>query len=159
MARLSRRFAATVTAIVAVVTLVGCGGGTSTKDKNAYAREVNAAQQRFATTISTVDQRPGTAGSIAEQQRTLTRFKRAIDSVVRDLRGIDAPSEVTTQHERLVAVMTGFGKDIGEANAAMRNPTPQRIELAKRRLAGVTQSVNARVAAAIAAINAKLRGK
>lgn len=158
MGRLSRRLAATVTALVAVTAIAGCGGGTSTKEKNAYAREVNAAQQRFATTVSTVAQ-PGTAGSIATQQRTLTRFKRAIDSVVRDLRGIDAPSEVTKQHERLVAVMSGFGKDIGEASAAMRNPTPQRIELAKRRLAGVTQSVNARVAAAIAAINAKLRGK
>lgn len=158
MARLSRRVAATVTALVAVVALAGCGGGTSTKEKNAYAREVNAAQQRFATTVSTVAQ-PGAGGSVAKQQRTLTRFKRAIDSVVRELRGIDAPSEVTKEHERLVAVMTGFGKDIGEASDAMRNPTPQRIELAKRRLGGVTQSVNARVAAAIAAINAKLRGK
>jgi hypothetical protein len=158
MARLTRRLAASVTAIVAVAVMAGCGG-TSTKEKNAYAREVNAAQQRFATTVSTVDQQSGSESSITRQQRTLRRFKKAIDSVVGDLRKIDPPSEVTKEHGRLVAVMSGFGKDIGQANDAMKDPTPEAIDLAKRRLATVTQSVNARVAAAIAAINVKLRGK
>ena len=159
MARLSRRVAATVTALVAVVALAGCGGGTSTKEKNAYAREVNAAQQRFATTVSTVAQQTGKANSIRQQQRTLQRFDTAIQGVVKELNAIDPPSEVTKEHAKLTSVMTGFGKAIGQANDAMRNPTPTRIETAQRDVATATQSVNARVSAAIAAINAKLRGK
>jgi ABC-type glycerol-3-phosphate transport system substrate-binding protein len=159
MARLTRPLAALVTSLLAVLALAACGGGTSTKDKNAYAEKVNAAQTSFASTVVTVDQQSGSTTSLAHQQATLRRFKRAIDGVVADLRKIDAPSEVTNEHNRLVAVMTSFGRDIGQANDALRNPTSGGIELAKRRLRTVTQSVNTRVAAAIAAINAKLKGK
>jgi hypothetical protein len=109
--------------------------------------------------VTTVAQETGAKNSVSQQQKTLQRFSKAIDGVVADLRGIDAPSEVTKEHERLTAVMAGFGNAISEANAAMRNPTPRAIELAKRRVATATESVNARVNAAIAAINVKLRGK
>lgn len=159
MARVTRRVVAIVTALLAVTALAACGGGTSTKDKNAYAKKVNAAQTKFAQTVSTVDQQSGSAGSISQQQRTLQRFKRALDGVVGDLRRIDPPSEVAKEHEQLTSVMVRFRSDIGQANAAMRNPTPQGIEFAKRRLDSVTKSVNARVSAAIAGINVKLRGK
>lgn len=158
MARLNRRVAATATAFVAVLALAACGGGTSTKEKNAYAQQVNAAQQRFASTVSSVSQQTG-SNSIRQQQRTLQRFEIAIAGVVKELNAIDAPSEVTKEHERLTSVMTGFGKAIGQANDAMRNPTANRIETAQRDVATATSSVNARVSAAIAAINAKLRGK
>lgn len=159
MARVTRRVAPIVMAILAVTALAACGGGTSTKDKNAYAKKVNAAQTKFAQTVSTVDQAGGSKNSVSQQQSKLRRFKLAIDGVVGDLRRIDSPSEVSKEHERLVAVMAGFGQDIGQANTAMRDPTPRGIELAKRRLSTATQSVNERVNAAIAAINAKLRGK
>jgi ABC-type glycerol-3-phosphate transport system substrate-binding protein len=159
MARVTRRVAVILTAILAVTALAACGGGTSSKDKNAYAKKVNAAQTKFAQTVTTVSQAGGSKNSVSQQRKTLQRFAKAIDGVVTDLRGIDAPTEVTKEHARLTAVMTGFGKAIAEANAAMRNPTPSGIELAKKRVGTATQSVNARVNAAIAAINAKLRGK
>jgi hypothetical protein len=79
--------------------------------------------------------------------------------VVNDLRRIDAPSEVSKEHEQLVSVMRRFADDIGQANDAMRSPTPRAIESARRRLKTATQSVNQRVGAAVAAINVKLRGE
>jgi hypothetical protein len=159
MARLTRRLASTAATVVAVAALSACGGGgTSTKDKNAYAQKVNEAQQRFATSVGTVDQQSGSNASLARQQATLRRFEQAIAGVVADLRKIDAPSDVTNEHGRLIAVMTAFGRDIGQATDSLRNPTQRGVERAKGRLATVTQSVNARVAAAIAAINAKLKG-
>lgn len=160
MARLTRRFAPAAAAIVVAAALVACGdGGTSTKEKNAYAEKVNAAQTKFASTVTTVSQSEGSKNSISRQRETLRRFEAAINGVVRDLRAIDPPSEVTKEHARLTAVMSGFGKAIGDANDAMSNPTPRGIEQAQQRIATATQSVNARVNAAIAAINVKLKGK
>lgn len=160
MARLTRRFALIAATIAASVVLVACGdGGTSTKDKNAYAEKVNAAQNKFAASVSNVNQQSGSQQSISHQRETLTRFQHAIDAVVADLRRIDAPPEVAKEHARLVAVMTDFGANITQANAALRNPTTTGIAQAKQRLGSITGSVNARVAAAIAAINVKLKSK
>src|SRR3954447_17538584 len=98
MTRVTRRVASTVTLILAVVALGACGGGTSTNDKNAYAREVNAAQSKFASTVTTAasEEAKGEQG-LTRLQRTLRRFHTALDGVVRDLRNIDAPSEVSTE--------------------------------------------------------------
>ncbi len=156
MTRVTRRMAPTVAPILAALALAACGGSDK-EEKNAYAREVNAAQQKFASTVTTVSQEVRPGSSVSRQQRTLRRFEAAIDGVVDDLRDIDPPSEVEKEHERLVGVLSGFGADIEKANEAMRNPTPRSIELAKRRVSSATQSVNARVNAAIAAINGKLR--
>lgn len=159
MARVTRGVASIVTPILAVLALGACGDGTGTKQKNAYAGQVNAAQTKFASTVRTASQESGPTRSISRQQRTLRRFHTAIEGVVRDLRRIDPPSEVSKEHEQLASVMRGFGNDIGQANEAMRDPTPRTIELAKRRLDSATQSVNERVNAAIAAINVKLRAE
>ncbi len=125
--------------------------------QNAYAEKVNEAQTTFATTVTDVAQGAGAKSSISQQQRTLKRFESAIDGVVSDLEAIDAPTEVTSEHARLITVLSRFGSDISQANDAMSNPTPRTIESAQRRVQAATQSVNTRVNAAIAAINAKLR--
>jgi predicted small secreted protein len=161
MTRARRRRALTVAPFLSALALSACGGGggegTGTQDKNAYARAVNDAQTEFASTVTTVSQEVGPSSSIRRQQRTLRRFEAAIEGVVEDLRGIDPPSEVEREHDDLVDVMSGFGDDIEQANAAMRDPTPRSLDFAKRRITSATQTVNARVNAAIAAINVKLR--
>jgi hypothetical protein len=159
MTRVTRRAASLVTLILAVVALGACGGGTSTKDKNAYAQQVNAAQTKFATTVSTAASKESKGErSISSLQLTLRRFRAAIEDVVRDLRNIDAPSEVSKEHDQLVSVMSGYGDEIGRTIDEMRNPTPRVAQLAKQRLDSAQRSVNARVNAAIVAINLKLRG-
>lgn len=162
MGRVTRRIASAAMLIVAVLALVACGDGdteTSKSDRSAYAQQVNEAQTTFAATVSSVAEGTTSTTSISEQRRTLRRFESAIDGVVRDLRDIDPPSEVTAEHAQLVGVLSSFGRDIGGANEAMRNPTPRSLESAKQRVAAATQSVNTRVNAAIAAINAKLSRK
>jgi hypothetical protein len=159
MTRVTRRVASTVMPILAVVALGACGGGTGTQEKNAYAREVNAAQTKFALTVSNASQDSGGEPSLRRQQRVLRRFHTAIEDVVRDLRNIDAPSEVSKEHSQLVSVMSGYGDEIGRADEAMRNPTPLGTQQAKDRLDSASRSVSAQVNAAIAAINVKLRGE
>jgi ElaB/YqjD/DUF883 family membrane-anchored ribosome-binding protein len=159
MARVTRGVVSLVASILAVVALGACGGGTSTKEKNAYAQRVNAAQTKFASSVETVSHESGSARSLGQTRQTLLRYEAAIVGVVDDLRKIDAPSEVSKEHEELVSVMRRFADDIGQANDAIRNPTPRGLESAKRRLSSATMSVNARVGAAVAAINVKLRGQ
>ena len=159
MARVTRRVASIVTPILAVAALGACGGGTSTKEKNAYARQVNAAQTKFATTVSTAASKESKGErSISSLQLTLRRFRAAIEDVVRDLRDIDPPSEVSEEHGQLVSVMSGYGDAIGRTIEEMRNPTPREAQLARQRLDSAQRSVTARVNAAITAINVKLRG-
>ncbi len=158
MARVTRRMVVVVAPILAALALAACGdSGTASSDKNAYAEKVNDAQTTFATTVTSVARGAGAKSSVSRQQRTLRRFETAIDGVVADLKKIDAPEEVTDEHEQLIAVLSRFGSDISQANDAMRNPTPRTIAAAQRRVQAATQSVNSRVNAAIAAINAKLR--
>jgi hypothetical protein len=158
MAQVTRLGASIVTLILAVVALGACGGGTGTKEKNAYAKQVNAAQTKFAATVSAAAADSKGERSLSRQQRSLRLFHTAIEDVVRDLNNIDAPSEVSTEHEQLVSVMRGYGDEIGRAIELMRNPTPRVAQEAKQRLDAAQQSVNARVGATIAAINVKLRG-
>ena len=157
MARVTRRVASIVTPIIAVVALGACGGGTSTNEKNAYARQVNAAQTKFSSTVTTAASEETGKQGLTRLQLTLRRFHRAVDGVVRDLRHIDAPSEVSAEHERLVSVMSGYGDEIGRTIEEMRNPTPRVAERAKQRLDVAQRSVTAQVNAAITAINVKLR--
>jgi hypothetical protein len=158
-ARITRRFASIVTLVVAVVALGACGGGTGTQDKNAYAREVNAAQSKFAEAVSNASQGSERDHSLRRQQLLLRNFHTAIEGVVRDLRNIDAPREVSKEHDQLVSVMSGYGDAIGRSEETMRNPTPLATEQASQRLAAASRSVSAQVNAAIAAINIKLRGE
>jgi hypothetical protein len=159
MTRFTRRAAAIVTLILAVAALGACGGGTGTEERNAYAKQVNAAQTKFAVTVSTTADESGGARSLRRQQRTLERFHSAIEDVVRDLRNIDPPSEVSKEHAELISVMRSYGDEIGRTSEAMRDPTPRGLQLAQQRLNAARQSVNARVNAAITAINVKLRGE
>jgi hypothetical protein len=164
MSQVTRRVASTVTLVLAVVALGACGGGTPAQEKNAYAREVNAAQTKFASTVSTAasEESKGAQG-LNRLQLTLQRFRAAIDDVVRDLRRINAPSEVSKEHAQLVSIMSGYGDDVRRAGDAMRdamrNPTPREAQLARQRLDSAQRSVTAQVNAAIAAINVKLSGK
>jgi hypothetical protein len=159
MTPVMRRLASIVTLVLAVVALGACGGGTPTQEKNAYARKVNAAQSRFAQAVSNASQGSERDRSLRGQQLLLRNFHTAIEGVVRDLRNIDAPSEVSKEHNQLVSVMSGYGDEIGRSEETMRNPTPLGTEQAQQRLATASRSVSAQVNAAIAAINVKLSGK
>ncbi len=142
---------------LAALVLGACGGGDDDRDtKNAYVREVNAAQIEFASTVTTVSQQITPKSSSSQDRRTLREFQTAIDEVVAKLRRIDVPSSVRTEHTRLVEAMSSFGADIRRAISALRNPNSRQLARAQRAIATSTQMVNARIDSAIAAINAKL---
>ena len=151
------RMLALVALLSGATTLVACGGDDSRDEKNAYVREVNAAQSEFAERVSAVSQQITPESSPARDRRTLERFETAIDSVVEQLRAIEVPEDVEAEHEQLVEAMTEFGNEIDKATTALRDPDARSIAEAQRAVTAATQSVNGQIDAAIAAINSKLR--
>jgi len=142
---------------VAALALAACGGEDDQKAKNAYVGEVNAAQNEFADTVQTVSERITPKSSSSQDRKTLEQFQAAIADVVKNLRGIDVPDGVGSEHDQLVAAMSGFGDQIEEATTALRNPDSTKIAEAQRTIQTATQTVNLRIDAAIAAINSKLK--
>ena len=140
--------------LLALAALAGCGGDSS--ENTAYVEQVNAAQTEFAATVTRVSREITPTSSSRQDQRTLARFAGAIDGVVGDLRRIEVPAEVRPEHDRLVAAMTGFGRDIDEANDALRRPSRRTLAAAQRTISRATTTVNSRINAAIGAINVKL---
>ena len=69
------------------------------------------------------------------------------------------PGDVDTEHKQLVTAMSGFGAQIKKATDALRNPSTPAIARAQQEISTATQQVNARIDAAIAAINSKLAAK
>ena len=148
--------AALVLLAFAALALVACGGSEEREEKNAYVRQVNAAQAEFAQTVTTVSERITDKSSSSQDRKTLEQFQTAIDDVVTDLRDIDVPGAVDAEHAQLVKAMSGFGSDIRRRSARCATRPGPMIEEARKTIATATQTVNVRIDAAIAAINSKL---
>lgn len=144
--------------LLGAVALSACGDDSdSREEKNAYVSEVNAAQTGFASQVTTVSQQITSKSSPNQDRRTLERFEAAIGDVVAQLRGIDVPKAVETEHKQLISAMTAFGTEIKKATDALRDPDTRSIAEAQRAITTATQTVNGQIDAAIAAINSKLR--
>jgi hypothetical protein len=143
----------------AALALGACGGDDDRKAKNAYVSEVNAAQSQFASTVTTVSERITPKSSSSQDRKTLAQFQAAIAEVVTNLRDIDVPEDVKSEHGQLVEAMSGFGGEIEKATKALRNPDTRTIAEAQKAIQAATQTVNVRIDAAIAAINSKLGQK
>ena len=145
--------------LVGAIVLGACGDEANSREaKNAYVREVNAAQTGFASNVTSVSQQITPKSSATQDRRTLERFETAIADVVKQLQGISVPKDVETEHKQLIAAMTDFGGEIKKATDALKNPDTRSIAEAQRAITTATQTVNGQIDAAIAAINSKLNG-
>jgi hypothetical protein len=137
------------------VALGACGGADDRKEKNAYVREVNAAQTEFASSTTRISQRTSPAG-IGAYRRTLGRFQASITAFSTTLSKISVPEAVTGEHARLVAAVTSFAKDFKAIVAVLDNPTPRSLSEAQTEIMTATQRANARIEAAAKSIDEKL---
>ena len=149
-----RRVLAPILLVAMLLALAGCGDSSS--ENNTYVRKVDAAQTQFATSVSRISQAITPTSTDRQDRRTLARFQDAVGRVVRQLRAIDVPAEVRDEHGRLIVAMERFGTDIEQASASLRTPTIESLQKARRQIGAATTAVDARIRAAIAAINAEL---
>ncbi len=151
------RTALLVVLLAACAALTACEG-TSADAKNAYVREINAAQDRFATSVTQATRLITPESSPAQDRRTFDRFQAAIVDVIGTLRAIEPPDDVEREHAQLIAALTGFADDIADARKSIRAHTTTAIAEGQRKLGAATITVNEKLRRVTEAINEKLSG-
>jgi hypothetical protein len=136
-----------------------CGGEDVAKERNTYADEVNRAQNDFAESFKNLSKRISSTTTPARGRKTLQGFEDAVDTVVLDLRRIDAPSDLAPLHRRLINEIAGYGRAIHKAKVEFATGSPQRSEAAQGALVTATTSISGRINRTIAAINRRLQAK
>jgi outer membrane murein-binding lipoprotein Lpp len=140
--------------VLGAFALGACGGTDDREATNAYVRQLNAAQDMFATDATTVAQQKASAR--AGQVRILRRFEATIASFTAKLRKIEVPSVVRDEHEQLIEAMAGFGADVRKAAQTLRTDDARKRDQARGAIRTAQQTANVRIDAALAAIRSKL---
>jgi uncharacterized phage infection (PIP) family protein YhgE len=136
---------------------VASGCGSDTKEANDYVDAVNKAQNDFATKFDQLSGQITSTSTAAQDRQTLDGFKQAIDKVVADFRAVKAPEKVKPLHDRLIAEISAYGREIDKAKGAFSDDDPQAIVKAQADLVSAVTRVQAQINKTIADINKKLR--
>src|SRR5919112_1845458 len=110
--------------VVAAFGAAACGEDKAAQKRNTYADEVNRAQTAFAESFRTLSRRITSTTTPGQGRRTLQGFEDAVDTVVTDLRRIDAPSDVQPLHRELIDEVSGYGRAIHRAKLAFATGAP-----------------------------------
>lgn len=143
-------------AALACCALAGCGGDTA--QENAYVEAVNRTQTDFARTFERLRDQITATSTPEQDQRTLGRFRSAVDEAVGDLRAIDPPEAVAGLHRRLVGDIGRYGAEIEKARTAFGSTDPQRVLKAQTDLVSQVSDISGDINAVIGDINEELRG-
>jgi hypothetical protein len=142
-------------AALSLVAAAGCGGDT--KDSNDYVSDLNKVQTDFANSV----QKVGTSSSAgsdpaAAAKKTFTDLNTAIDKVIADLKGIEAPDKVKDLHNELISEMEQFNSQVTAAADSLGSGDPQAILKAQSKFAASASALGSKISKTIADINTKL---
>lgn len=148
------RIAFLATLLIAATALAGCGGDNT--KKNAYIRELTAAQTRYQMNAKRIEADATPTSTPRQDRRTLDRFSRAIADTIAALRAIDPPSEVIAEHKAFVDVFVAWHDDVQRFTRAISKPTRRGVQRAQRQIAVANQTFNQSLRRAGTDIDAKL---
>ena len=152
------RAAAICCASLLLVAAAGCGGG-DTASKNDYVEAINKAQTDFANNVQKVGSSSSTGSDPAEAaKQTFTSLSTAIDKVVADLKGVEAPDEVKDLHNDLISEMEEFKGQVKDAADSLESKDPTAILKAQSKFAQSASTLGTRISKTISDINSKLQG-
>ena len=143
-------------AALSLVGVTGCGG-SDTKNSNDYVAELNKVQTDFANSV----QKVGTSSSAgsdpaAAAQKTFTNLSSAIDKVISDLKGVDAPDDVKDLHNDLISEMEQFKTQVDKAASSLDSKDPKAILKAQSEFAASASTLGTKISKTIDDINTKL---
>jgi hypothetical protein len=150
------RAAVICAAALSLVVAAGCGGDT--KSSNEYVSDINKVQTDFAADVQKVGSSSGGSDPAAAAKKTFADLKTAIDKVIADLKGIEAPDKVKDLHNQLIAEMNDFDTEVKAAGDSLNSADPTAIVKAQSKFATSASSLGTRISKTIGDINAKLQG-
>ncbi|MGZ4268202.1 MAG: hypothetical protein ACXVFK_05455 [Solirubrobacteraceae bacterium] len=154
-----RRYLSVLLALSALGALAGCGGSSvDVKQANRYADAVNKAQGDFAARLDQLSAKVTPTSTRAQDDATLKAFQAAVTRVVARLRAVDVPPRVKDLHQRFIAQIAAYGREIDRVRPAFDSPDPQKILAAQTRLRTAVAKVSSQINGTIDQINAKLKG-
>ena len=148
------RIALLATLLIAAVAVAGCGGDNA--EKNAYIRELTAAQMQYQTNAKRIEKGATATSTPRQDRQTLDEFSAAIADTITALRAIEPPPEVAAEHKAFVDVFVTWHDDVERFTKAIKNPTRSGVQRAQRQIAIANETFNASLREAGTDIDAKL---
>jgi hypothetical protein len=152
-----KAIASFVTVLVLALGVGACAETDAAATRNAYVRQLNAAQERLARAATEVKASITDASSVRQDRRTLVRYGTTMGGIVKTLRTVAVPANTRPEHAALVAALAEFRTEITAIVIELRSPTTRAIDDADHRLRDATKTFDAKLGAAVSAINRKLR--
>jgi hypothetical protein len=146
-----------VTVLVLALGVGACAETDAAATRNAYVRQLNAAQERLARAATEVKASITDASSVRQDRRTLVRYGTAMGGIVKTLRTVAVPANARPEHAALVAALAEFRTEITAIVIELRSPTTRAIDDADHRLRDATKTFDAKLGASVSAINRKLQ--
>ena len=146
-----------MTVIVLALGISACAETDAAATRNAYVRELNAAQEQLVRAATEVQGAITEASSVRQDRRTLVRYGAAVGGLVKTLRNVTVPANAGPEHATLVAALAEFRTEITAIVIVLRSSTTRAIDDAARRLAEATKTFDTKLGASISAINRKLQ--
>jgi hypothetical protein len=145
------RSALVVAAVLSLVAVAGCGGDTASK--NDYVDALNKVQTDFKDSVT----KSGSAGSATEAKDVFANLSTAIDKLIADLKGVEAPDEVKDLHNDLITEMTEFKSQVEDAGSSLASGDPKAIVAAQTKFATEASQLATKIGTTITDINKELQ--
>jgi hypothetical protein len=157
--RMRARAAILLALIAAVAALVGCGsGGAGSGAGDDYATALNQAQNGLLQRVTRINERITPTSTPAQDRATLKVYESAVDTAVRQLRGIDPPSGLEDLHQQFVGEVAEYGTVVRQARERLSSGTVKSGLAVRSTLPAALERIARKLNATIKAINAKLQG-
>jgi hypothetical protein len=142
-------------AIFAATLVAGCG---SDGGRGAYVKALNTAQTELAQRFTALQAHVTPTSSAQQDRRTLLAYERAVGTVVRDLRAIDAPAGLGALHRQLIAQVADYGSALRSARSQLHGNDPKAILAVQGELRTAVVEKGRQLNSTIQAINRMLKG-
>jgi hypothetical protein len=158
--RMRARAAILLALIAAVAALVGCGsgGGAGSGAGDDYATALNQAQNGLLRRVTRINERITPTSTPAQDRATLKVYESAVDTAVRQLRGIDPPSGLEDLHQQFVGEVAEYGTVVRQARERLSSGTVKSGLAVRSTLPAALERIARKLNVTIKAINAKLQG-
>jgi ribosome assembly protein YihI (activator of Der GTPase) len=149
------RIVSTTGAVVLLAaSLAACGG----VDKNAYVQSVTTVQKKTQTEANTLSAEMQTANTPKAIGKKLEELGTEVAANAKELDAIEAPTEVTKEHQQYVDLMNRFSRELGRLGREFETAKTSELAGILEDTTKLTSNLATDENKIVTSINTKLRG-